>query len=208
MIIPDTSPIFPACPKFGFTSEPRYLVKIVTRDGGFERRDRKWSRPLHRYTGVPIGEQADDNIQELLYFWHAVGGMSTTFRFTDYADYKSCRTGQDPTELDQPFVALTGESYQMMKVYSYAGLQQLREIKRPHAATAVIANEANVIQNPVNYSIDESTGIVTTATGFDGTPTSWGGLFYVPCRFDSEFPIEIANKRIQSVQVAIAEVRE
>jgi hypothetical protein len=42
---------------------------------------------------------------------------------------------------------------------------------------------------------------------FDGTPTRWGGEFYVYVRFDSELAIELSNHRIQSVTFALAEIR-
>jgi uncharacterized protein (TIGR02217 family) len=137
MITPDTTEIFPECPTFGYTVEPRYRVKIIEREGGYETRNRKWSRPLHRYTAVPMGQRPEKDIQSVLYFWHAVGGMTTGFRFKDWADYKSCPVQDDVTPLDQPFVFVPGSpgGYQLVKQYTVGSLTQTREIIKPKGDT-------------------------------------------------------------------------
>jgi uncharacterized protein (TIGR02217 family) len=209
MLQPDTLEIFPTCPTYGFTSEPRYLVKIVAREGGFERRTRKWSRPLHRYVAVPLGDRSAADVQEVLYFWHAVGGMFTTFRFRDWADYKSCAVQDEPSPTDQPFTFIPGSpgGYQLVKRYTAGSLEQLREIVKPEGATIRVANEFGVEQPSNRWILDEATGLLQPIAGFEGTPASWGGQFYVPVRFDSELPVEITNKQIQAATFALAEVR-
>lgn len=209
MLIPDTTEIFPGCPSFGFTSGPRYKVKIIEREGGHERRTRKWSRPLHRYVAVPMGNRAEEEIQEILYFWHAMGGMTTGFRLKDHADYKSCKTHETPTPLDQPFV-LEEDSpggYQLVKTYLVGSLQQVREIYKPKGETIRVANELGVEQPDTAWTLDEGTGLLTPDESFDGTPTSWGGEFYVYARFDSELDIAISEQRIQQCDFSITEIR-
>lgn len=209
MLIPDTAEIFPECPTFGFTSGPRYKVKIVEREGGHERRTRKWSRPLHRYSSVPMGTREDEDIQSVLYFWHAVGGMSTGFRFKDHADFQSCKTYETPTPLDQPFIFEddSPSGYQLVKTYSIGALEQVREIYKPKGDTIRVANELGVEQPASAWTLNEGTGLLTPDVSFAGTPTSWGGEFYVYARFDSELDIEIANQRIQACNFSIAEIR-
>ena len=207
MITPDTTPVFPECPTFGFTASPRYNVKIIEREGGFERRTRKWSRPLHRYTAVPFGERPERDVQRILYFWHAVGGMALGFRFKDYADFKSCQLHEEPAATDQPLVALEGSGYQLTKAYDFAGLQQLREIFKPNGATIRIANEVGVEQAADRWTLDEATGVLTPNGLFAGTPAAWGGEFFVYARFDSELEIEITQRRVHSCSVSLAEIR-
>lgn len=209
MFVPDTTEIFPECPSFGFTSGPRYKVKIIEREGGYERRTRKWARPLHRYSGVPMGQRMEEDVQNVLYFWHAVGGPATGFRFMDYADYKSCKTFQTPTPLDQPlsFEDDTSGSYQLVKEYSVGSLTQIREIYKPIASTIRVANESGVEQPASAWTIYEATGLLVPDVSFTGTPTSWGGEFYVYARFDSEFDVEIVDKAIQGSSFSIAEIR-
>ena len=209
MITVTTLPTFPGCPTFGFTSEPMYLVKIVRREGGFERRDRKWAHPLHRYTSVPLGQRSQDDIEEVLHFWHALGGMSTMFRFKDWADYKSARLSDDITPADQPFTFIPGSpgGYQLIKQYAVGSLVQNREITKPKGDTIRVNNQAAVEQPSSAWTIEEDTGLLVPGGSFSGTPTSWGGEFYVPARFDSDLPIELTNHRIQSATFSLIEIR-
>lgn len=210
MLQADPLETFPTCPAFGFTSEARYKNRITERDGGYERVDRKWSRPLHRYTAVPMGERVEDDIQEVLYFWHAHGGSAARFRFKDYVDYKSCRLQDDPSPTDQPFTYIAGSpgGYQLVKRYTYGAREQLREITRPKGSSIRVANEFGVEQASTTWLLDEATGLLQTLVGFVGTPSSWGGEFYVYARFDSELPITVTNKQILEAGFAVAEVRE
>lgn len=208
-IVPDLAEVFPNCPTFGFVGEPNYLVKITAREGGYERRQRMWARPLSKYTGVPTGDQPQDDIEDLLDFWHAMGGISSGFRFKDWIDYKSCRLGATPAPTDMPLIA-SGDSpasFRLVKQYATKSGRtiQLREIARPIGATIRIANDTGIEQSA--WSLDESTGLVTIEGGFAGTPTSWGGEFDVWCRFDAQFNPSITNYEIMNVTVQLAEIR-
>lgn len=208
-IVPDLAELFPTCPTFGFIAEPNYLVKITAREGGFERRQRVWARPLSKYTGVPTGDQPNDDIEELLEFWHAMGGMSSGFRFRDWIDYKSCRLGGTPAATDQPLI-LSGDSppsYRLIKQYvtKSGRTTQEREITRPIGSTVVVANQLGVTQT--DWTLDESTGLLTKGGTFTGTPHSWGGEFDVWCRFDAIFNPSISNLNVMNVTVQLAEIR-
>lgn len=210
MLQADTLETFPVCPTYGFTAEPRYRVKITEREGGYERASRKWSRPLLRFTAVPMGDRAEDDIQTVLYFWHAHGGAANRFRFKDWSDFKSCTVSGTPSPTDQPFTYIPGSpgGYQLVKRYTYGAREQLREITRPAGSTIRVANEFGVEQAASRWLLDESTGLLQTLAGFVGSPASWGGEFYVLARFDSDLAIEISDKQIQRAGFAIAEVRE
>jgi len=203
------APVFPECPTYGFTVEPRYLVKVVSREGGFERRDRKWQYPLHNYTAVPMGERADEDAFNVVNFWHAIGGMSTLFRFKDYSDYRSAIHRVAITALDQPFTVISGSpgGYQLLKAYTYGSFTQYRYITKPIGSTILVANQSGVVQATSTYTVEEATGLVVPNGGFSGTPTSWGGEFYVPVRFASELQVELTNFRVQRISFQLVEVR-
>jgi uncharacterized protein (TIGR02217 family) len=206
-IIPDPSPIFPLCPSFGFISEPNYLVKITAREGGFERRQRMWSRPLTRITASPSGDQPEGDIQAVIAFWHAMGGLSSAFRARDWTDYKSCLLDQSPLPIDMPLVA-SGDSpasYRLIKQYVAGTIIQEKEILRPAGETIRIANDTGVEQH--DFTLDESTGLLTTGGTFAGVPTSWGGEFYLWCRFDAQLNPSVSNYKIMNVTVQLAELR-
>lgn len=206
-IIADTAERFPICPTFGFVAEPNYLVKITSREGGFERRDRKWARPLIKFTGVPMGDRPQRDVEQVLYFWHAMGGMWSGFRFKDQSDYKSCRLDANPAPTDMPLV-VSGDSpssYRLMKQYVAGSTIQEREIVRPVGSTIRIANEVGVEQH--DWTLHEATGLLTKGGTFSGTPTSWGGEFEVWVRFDAQFNPSFSTYQVMNVSVSLAEIR-
>jgi uncharacterized protein (TIGR02217 family) len=207
-IITDETPVFPKCPGYGFKVDPFILVKIIEREGGFERVDRKWSQARRQFDGVPTPDANLGDIEDILYFWLAIGGMAGTFRFRDYTDYKSCRTYQSPAPGDQPLVANSNSpgGYLLIKQYAVGPFSLERRIFRPRGDTIIIANEVNAPQT--DWTLDESTGVLSIGGAFVGTPTSWAGEFDVWCRFNASFQPEITNKEILTADVSVIEKRE
>lgn len=201
----DELPTFPLCPGYGFSADPFIMVKIIEREGGFERTDRKWQHPRRQFDGVPLQDAQLGDVESILYFWLAVGGMSGVFRFRDYTDYKSCRTYEEPAAGDQPLIA-SGGSYQLTKRYAVGSMIYDRPITRPRGDTISIYNEVNAEQS--DWTLDEATGLVTIGGGFSGTPTSWSGEFDVYCRFNASFSPTVTNKQILSADVSVIEKRE
>lgn len=209
-IIADPSEIFPSCPTFGYIAEPAYLVKITSREGGYERRDRKWARPLLSVTASPTGDQSSDDIEQVLSFWHAMGGMSSGFRFRDWIDYKSCAASATPHVTDMPLApdANSPAKYRLVKQYTAGSITQVREITRPLGSSILIGNEVGAAQT--DWTLDESTGVVSIGGSFAGTPTSWGGEFYVWMRFDAQLNPTISSwgkQPIMNVTVQLKEIR-
>lgn len=210
MITADNAPVFPACPTFGFVAEPNFLVKIVAKEGGFERRQRVWNQSLTQYTSVPSGDRAQADIEAIYYFWMAVGGMSNGFRFKDWLDFQSCRLDESPSATDQPIIS-SGDSpasFRLVKDYSAGPFIQQRIIQRPIGETIEIANELGETQDPTTWNLDESTGVLSIGGGFSGTPTAWGGEFDVWVRFNAQLNPAISNYRIQNVTVQLCELRQ
>lgn len=202
------SPILPQCPSFGYSSTPDYSVTPIERASGVESRNRNWAYPLHLFNCV-VGPRLENDVAELLEFWHAVGGTAYGFRFHDGVDYKSCRIGLDPSATDCPLLSVIGESpeaYQLVKRYTFGARTQDRPIFKPVDGTIVIADNGALKTEAVDYTIDYATGRVSLLFAPVGTLT-WGGRFDVPVRFDSQFPVEVLNKRIQSVAFTLKELR-
>jgi uncharacterized protein (TIGR02217 family) len=209
-VVATTLPTFPTCPHYGFSSQPDYLVKKVQREGGFERRDRKWAHPLHVYLGAPMGPADEEDIQTLLEFWHAMGGSFQPFRFRDLVDYKSCRRSETPAPTDQPIASIPDSpvGYRLIKRYAVSTFTQLRPIYKIDGSTLRIANEVGVEQAAGTWTINEDTGVLTVSGGFSGLPTTWGGEFFVKCRFQEPFAPEIVDMKIQSLTCNLCELRE
>lgn len=206
------SPRFPACPSFGYTSRPTYSVTAVRLSGGQEHRNRNWDRPLCEIN-VSVSPRADDDIQELLEFWHVVGGEFTGFRFRDYADYKSCRVNQTPSATDQPVLAEAGSpvTYRLVKQYTKGPVTQNREIYKPIDGEMLLAADGVALTEGDDFAIDYANGIVTyDASVLSGSPEpvlTWGGLYDTPVRFASDFPIELMDSEVEGVSFALLELR-
>lgn len=197
--------IFPAVPSVGYTSQPDYDVTIVQMQSGREKRNSNSSLPRHRYT-VSIGPRLRSVIQEIRKLWHVVGGRADGFLFKDWADYLSCDAGETATPLDQPLTDLGGGDYQLVKNYVFGSRTMTRVITKPDAASISVANGLGETQDPSSYTLDATTGIVTPNGGFSGVPTTWGGAFYVPVRFDSDLPTVIELALVESVQITLVEL--
>jgi uncharacterized protein (TIGR02217 family) len=201
------TPRFPSTPKFGLSSEPMYDVTVIRVASGRERRNRNWSRPLTRVTiTVGPGPRADDEVQELLEFWHAVGGTAIGFRYKDRADWKSCRVSNTVAKTDQPLVLVSGSVYQLTKRYAAGAQTQDREITKPVSGTLLVADGGTLKTETTHYTVDYTTGRVTLSFTPSGAMT-WGGEFDIPVRFDSSFPVEQIEHRIQAVSFTLQEVR-
>lgn len=205
-ITADTTPTFPICPAYGFTVDPFFLVKIITREGGFELVDRKWSQARREFNGVPLGDRVQEDIEQILYFWLAMGGMTTSFRFKDFTDFKSCKIGSTIAATDQPLVSLGSSQYQITKRYTVGSITHTRNIYRPIGSTLLVANEVGAVQS--SWTLNEATGVITKGGGFSGTPTAAGFEFDVLCRFNGNFAPQISNLEIQSADVSLIEKRE
>lgn len=201
--------LFPGCPKYGVISEAQYSVTVIQTASGRERRNRNWSRSLLRVTiTVGPGPRMDEEIQELVEFWHAMGGMALGFRYKDAVDFKSCRASETATAFDQPLLITVDspETYQLTKRYTYAGQEQDREITKPVQGTILIADGDVIKTETSDYTIDYTTGIVSL-NFTPSTTLTWGGEFDVPVRFDSGFPVEQITLRAQSVSFMLQEIR-
>lgn len=211
MYTPDTSPIFPGCPTFGFSMKPRLLVKKTEMESGRVFRDRKWLQGLRMFEGVPLGNRPQADIEEVMQFFWAIAGESIVFRFKDWSDFKSCNLDDDPLPTDQPFTFVAGSpgGYRLAKLYTTAGLQEYRKITRPKADTIRVANELGVEQAASRWTLDEATGLLTPGGTFSGVPTTWGGEFYVPVAFDEGgTQFEITSHEVLSATVTLLEDRD
>lgn len=202
------TPRFPGCPRFGYTANPQYSVTISQSASGREHRNRNWAKPLNVYN-LQVGPRMEDEIQELLEFWHAVGGPECGFRFKDWADFKSCRVNETVSATDQVLVLTPGSpgGYQLTKTYQFGARQQVRNILKPIQGTVLIADNGTLKTESTHYVIDYTLGLMTLFFSPVGQITA-GYEFDVPVRFDSEFPLELSNHQIEQVSFQLRELRD
>jgi uncharacterized protein (TIGR02217 family) len=202
------TPVFPTCPRFGYTSTPNYSCTISTTVSGRERRNRNWARPLLIFN-IQVGPKMEEETEELLEFWHAMGGPECGFRFKDWSDYKSCRKSQTITATDQALTLIPGSpgGYQLQKTYRAGARATVRDILKPVQGTILIADGGTQKTEGADWVLDYSTGLLTLFFSPSGQIT-WGGEFDVPTRFDSEFPLELVTHRIEQVTLQLRELRD
>lgn len=204
-ITPDTIPNFPVIPNYGFSSAPIYAVDEAQLEGGFVVLNRLWSRPLIEIAAVPLEDATIEDMEQVLNFYHAVGGGGSFFRMKDYVDFKSCGVNETPTALDQPLVNIGGSNYQMTKQYEVGSLIQVREIYKPVGNTILVANNSNVAQT--DFTVNEGTGVIVAGGGFTGTPAKWGGEFMVEVYFTSRLQIDVSTYGTRGGNVSMRERR-
>lgn len=206
-------PVFPQCPAYGFTSCPEYSDTIVEKGSGFRTVNRNWYYPLHMYSAVPIGDKFEDDIHRILRFWHAIGGRSGRFLFTDYVDYKSTEFISDTITFSDQVLPESDDTpglYQLTKTYRDAEFlfEQQRKIKKPILGTIVIAEDGVELDEGVDWTLDYDSGLVTfIGLGSPAGVLTWGGEFYVPVMFETKPEFTITNKQIQNTQFSLRELR-
>src|ERR1017187_919413 len=185
------SPRFPESIGAGSQFGPGYSTAIARNAGGFEVNNQNWSMPL--YQGDVIhGVRTQDELDDLLAFFHGVAGMHNGFRFKSFNDYKA-EAGQGT------LVELSSTTWQMYKQYTFAAMVTARKISKPVAGATILGGGV--------YTYDTTTGIITKVSG--AAPTGWTGEFDFPVRFniDQMLPQWISFELYDWTSIPIGEIR-
>lgn len=166
--------LLPQTVSVGFEADLDFPVDIVRDFAGFEFRNLNAEDAVREYRASLVGKTRAQT-EELLHFWYARGGMSQSFNFKDHFDYEASLT-------EGVFTDLGASTFQMWKRYSSTGTRD-RKILKPLASSLVVKAGAVVLTVTTQYTLDATTGIVTTLGSPTVVPTSWSGTFYVPVRF-------------------------
>lgn len=185
------SPRFPESISAGSTFGPGYSTGIARNIGGYEVSNQNWSMPL--YEGdVGFAAKNQDDLDDLLAYFHGVAGMHNRFRYKNFNDFKA--VGAEGT-----LVQLSSTTWQMYKTYTYAGLSASRKISKPIAGATIAGGGT--------YTYSTVTGIITKSAG--ANPTGWVGEFDFPIRFktDKMLPQWISFELYEWQSIPIVEVR-
>lgn len=190
----------PARLAFGSTGGIERRTEIVTLASGFERRSTPWAEGRRRYLiGATLRSLSD--MAALTAFFEARKGQLYGFRFRDFADYRSCSSGEAPGPTDQALGVGDGSrtSFQLVKRYGEGESALQRRISKPVAGTVRVTVDG---LETSAFGVDDSTGLVTleTAPAAD-VPVSAGFEFDVPVRFDTD-RIEVTLESFEAGRMA------
>ena len=169
------SPRFPDRIAFGAQGGPAFLTDVVTLTSGVEQRNENWLESRQEYE-VSQCVQGEADFKEVGAFFRSVGGRRDGFRFKDWTDY-TVSFSEGVVE------AITGTTFQLQKQYVSGPDVTQRTIRKPVPGTVILRDGVTVLNSPGDYTLDETTGVVTAA-GKDAADLNWSGEFDVPVRFD------------------------
>lgn len=181
------SPRFPERISFGARGGPTLATEVVTIESGREKRNARWSYPRHEWD-VAHAARTQDEFDELREHFLSVDGRANGFRFKDWSDFEAT--------VAQGFVTgITSTTFQLVKKYISGAQSKTRRIRKPIASGFAIYNSAVLLIPTTDYTLNTTTGIVTTATSKTAANLTWSGEFDVPVRYDTDkLSAEIINR--------------
>lgn len=205
------TPRFPECISYGSSGGPGYSTSVIVLASGYERRNANWEDSRHQYD-VAYGIKDQDNLQDVISYFHVAQGRAHGFRYKDWLDFTTGATGDEtPTALDQLFGPPDGilNVFQLVKTYVQGSSGKIREIRKPISGTVLVAVNSVTQTETTDYSIDYTTGEVTfVVTPLVTDVLSWGGEFDVPVRFDTDqLSTQLEEIQLGSQQIPLIEIR-
>ncbi|MEP2921002.1 DUF2460 domain-containing protein [Sulfitobacter sp.] len=179
---------FPANLSFGALGGPQRRVDVVTLANGFEERNTPWAHSRRVYD-AGLGLRSLDDVEAVIAFYEARYGQMYGFRWKDWSDYKSAIPSAEIDRGDQQIALGDGVTtqYQLIKTYRSGSHTYARPITKPVAGSVVLAVEQDDKQELVDYTIDNTTGVITFFDAPDPDTRVFAGYeFDVPVRFDSD----------------------
>lgn len=179
---------FPVNLSFGSLGGPERRTDVVTLANGFEERNTPWAHSRRRYD-AGLGLRSLDDVAALIAFFEARRGQLHAFRWKDWSDYRSCLPSQQVTPFDQTVARGDGVTsvFQLSKTYRSGVQTYQRPIVKPVAGTVRVALAGDPKVEPLEFTADATTGLITFATPPDiGVLITAGFEFDVPVRFDTD----------------------
>ncbi len=159
---------------------------------------------------MAYGVRRADDLAAVIAFFEARGGRLHSFRFKDWADYKSCLPSETPAASDQAIGTGDGTTtaFQLRKAYRSGDQTWWRPVTRPRPATVRVALDG--VPQASGWSVAGGSGIVSFDTApDDGVAITAGFEFDVPVRFDTDrLDVTLDIERLGSIaSIPLVEVR-
>ena len=203
---------FPTGISLGASGGPERRTEIVVLGSGAEERNSRWADSKRSYN-AGYGIKSVDDLHAVIAFFEERRGRLHGFRWKDWSDYKSCAPTATPQASDQQIGIGNGvtASFQLIKTYGSSFAPWTRTITQPVAGTVLVA-VGGVAQDPEDFAVNTSTGVITFAGGHipgSGAAITAGFEFDVPVRFDTD-QLEINLGQIEAgsiPHIPIVEIR-
>ncbi|MDF1729796.1 MAG: DUF2460 domain-containing protein [Sulfitobacter sp.] len=179
---------FPPGLSLGASGGPQRRTEVVTLSNGFEERNSPWAHSRRVYD-AGVGMRSIDDLRDVLGFFEARHGQLHGFRWKDWADYKTARSGQEPAFEDETIGFGDGVTsvFQLTRTYRSGPHSYARPIRKPVQDTVRVGVEQDELTEGVDYELDVTTGLVTFAHPPDPAMEVLAGFeFDVPVRFDTD----------------------
>lgn len=163
---------------FGAVSGPMFRTTVVTTVSGFEKRNIEWTMPLGRWD-ISQAIKDEDDFDLVDSHFRVVMGRAMGFRMKDWQDYR--------TTITRGIVSgITTTTFQLQKTYPFGASTFARNIVKPLAYGFVLKDGNTTLTTPGQYTLDTTTGIVTTTAPRTAANLRWSGEFDVPVRYDTD----------------------
>lgn len=176
------SPRFPMRISYAMTGGPGFRTQIAESLASFEARSAAWAYPRHRWN-VSSGLDGRASWVQLRAFFMVARGRLNGWRFRDWDDYTVTHDGTNERGI---VTGLTTTTFQLHKRYTIGGESVDRKIQKPLAAGFELKDGSTSLTLTTDYTLDTTTGIVTTTAPRTASNLTWAGEFDVPMRFDTD----------------------
>lgn len=163
----------------GAKGGPQWSTAVARLPSGRRYTNRNWQYPLHRYD-VSHGVRSSADFEALRAFFMVVYGRADGFRFKDWSDYRC-------TQATSSLTLVSGNDWQLNRVYAVGARSFVRPIRKPVAGTVVVYRTRASVVSQAAATIDAATGIAAITGHAGGDTYTWEGEFDVPVAFVSDF---------------------
>lgn len=197
----------PSVPGYPCLSSPVTSTTITAASDGDEGRNRNWQHPLRKFQLPAAVAREWQVISDLIDHFLVLGGPFITFAFRDPMDFATVKliAANEPTAsvlsrirgTDQAFGMGDGftRTFQLTKTYTRGPATYVRKIGLPLVASAIVFDNG---APAASYALSRPGGVVTFDDApADGHALTWGGLFDVPVRFESDDSLDAVLQAYQ-----------
>lgn len=147
--------VFPDSISYGATSSAEFSTDVVVVASGHEQRNQNWEEPRYKFEAAH-SLKTQEQLDELIEFFHIVGGRAHSFRFKNWAEYTIDETKSAVKEVGS-------SQFQLYKKYQIGSLPaKYKKITKPVEGTLTVYRNGIIAGG---WTCDYKTGIITiTAT--------------------------------------------